>query len=70
MAVQEENYAELLAIMPEATPLIHNGGLQQLPVLFDAMRSGLPAALADCMHQFLTDSMCTSSVVGLCGGMR
>ena len=31
------------------------------------MRSGLPAALPDCMHRFLTESMCTPSVVGPCG---
>ena len=67
VAVREENYAELLAIMPEATPQVQRGELQQLPALFDAMRSGLPAALADCRHQFLTESMCTPRVLGPCG---
>ena len=67
VAVQEESYAELVAIMPEAKPLIQSGELQQLPALFGAMRSGLPIALADCTHQFLTERMCAPSVLGPCG---
>ena len=66
-AARDENCAELLAIMPEAAPLVHRGELQQLPALFDALRSGLPAALADCKHQFLTETMCTPEVSGPCG---
>ena len=66
-AARDENSAELLAIMPEAAPLVHRGELQQLPALFDALRSELPAALADCKHQFFTESMRTPEVSGPCG---
>ena len=66
-AAREEDGAELLAIMPEAAPLVHRGELQQLPALFDALRSGLPAALADCRHQFFTEGIDTPEVQGPCG---
>ena len=66
-AACEGNSAELLAIMSEAAPLVHRGELQHLPALFGALRSGLPAALADCKHQFLTESMFTPRVLGPCG---
>ena len=66
-AVQEENAAELLAIMPEARPLIQRDELEHLPALFDAMRSGLPAALVDCRHEFFTEHMFMAAVLGPCG---
>ena len=65
-AIREENSAELLAIMPEAAPLIQRGELQHLPALFDALRSSLPA-LADCKHQFFTENMYTQKILGPCG---
>ena len=40
--------------------------LKHLPALFDAVRSGSPAALADCRHQFFTESMSTPRVLGPC----
>ena len=52
-AVDDENEAEVLAIMPKAATLVQRGELEHLPTVFEAMRSGLPA-LADCRHQFLT----------------
>ena len=64
-AIREENSAELLAIMPEAAPLIQRGELQHLPALFDALRSSLPA-LADCKHQFFTENMDTPKILGPC----
>ena len=66
-AAREENSAELLAIMPEARSLVQRGELKHLPALFDAVRSGSPAALADCRHQFFTESMSTPRVLGPCG---
>ena len=66
-AVHEENTEELLAIMPEARPLVLCGELQHLPALHDALRSGEPAALTDCRHQFLTENMSTPPVLGPCG---
>ena len=66
-AVRDESSADLLAIMPEAAPLVHRGELQQLPAMFDALHSGLPA-LADCKHQFFTEGMRTyPRVRGPCG---
>ena len=66
-AVHEENCAELLAILPEAKPLIQRNELEQLPALFDAMRSRLPAALGDCRHQLFTEHMGMAKVLGPCG---
>ena len=66
-AVHEENTEELLAIMPEARPLVLCGELQHLPALHDALRSGEPAAVTDCRHQFLTENMSTPPVLGPCG---
>ncbi len=66
-AVQEGNAAELLAIMPEARPQIQRGELERLPALFDAMRSGLAAALADCRHGFLSEHLGMAEVLGPCG---
>ena len=51
-AARDGNGAELLAILPEAAPLVHRGELQHLPALFEALKSGAPPALADCQHQF------------------
>lgn len=66
-AVSEENREVLLTIMPAAKQLIDSGEPEQLPALFDAQRSGLPAALADCRHQFFTENMYTPRVPGPCG---
>ena len=66
-AAREENTAELLRIMPEARPLIQCDELEHLPALFDAMRSGMPSALADCEHEFFTEHMDTARVLGACG---
>lgn len=54
-AVNGDDSAKLLAIMPEARPLVRYGELEHIPAIFDALRAGPPAALADCRHQFLTE---------------
>ena len=66
-AAREEKGAEILAIMPGAAPLVRRGEFQQLPALFDALRTGTPAALTDCKHQFFTETISTRPVQGPCG---
>ena len=66
-AVLEESERELLAIMPEAAPLIHRGEFNHLPALFDALRSGELAALHNCKHEYFTEGMNTPEVQGPCG---
>ena len=66
-AAREEKGAEVLAIMPGAATLVRRGEFQQLPALFDALRTGPPAALADCKHQFFTEVISTRPVAGPCG---
>ena len=65
-AVDDENEAEVLAIMPKAATLVQRGELEHLPTVFEAMRSGLPA-LADCRHQLLSETMFAQQVPGPCG---
>jgi hypothetical protein len=56
-AVNGNDSAEILAIMPEARPLVHSCDLEQVPALSDALRSGLSAAIADCRHRLRTETM-------------
>ena len=49
--------------MPTAATLVQRGELEHLPNVFEVLRSGLPA-LADCRHQFLTEtSSCSKCLV-------
>ena len=65
-AINADDTAEILAIMPEVQPLVRSGGLEQIPALFDALRSGRSAAIADCRHQFFSENMVTQPVQGPC----
>ena len=65
-AVDDENGAEVLAIMPTAATLVQRGELEHLPNVFEALRSGLPA-LADCRRQLLSETMFAQQVPGPCG---
>ena len=65
-AVAADDTAELLAIMPEAQKLVGSGDLDQIPALFDALRSERPPAIADCRHQFFMENMMAQPVQGPC----
>ena len=49
-AIKKEDHGKLLAIMPEATPLINRDELEHLPVLFDMLKQA--KAITDCAHDF------------------
>jgi hypothetical protein len=64
-ACKNGNTAELLAIMPSASSLIHNGELEVLPALHEATGNSV-LMLPDCAHEFFTENR-FQRVKGPCG---